>query len=75
MTSLIMLLAKYLPLEVTYGKYLPEENLLFTEKVFTGQIEKLCISQRSFSNFMRNAQYISQFIQEIHAFDLKVIYT
>ena len=70
-----MLLAKYLLLEVTYGKYLPEENLLLTEKVFTGQIEKLCISQRSFSNFMRNAQYISQFIQEIHAFDFKVIYT
>lgn len=75
MTGLIMLLAKYLPLEVTYGKYLPEENLLLTEKVLTGQIEKLCISQRSFSNFMRNAQYISQFIQEIYAFDLKVIYT
>lgn len=50
-------------------KYLPDKtflNFIPTKKVFTEQVEKILISQWSFSDF--------RVMQETHAFELKAVY-
>ena len=68
LTGVTMLLVGYLHKETIYVKLLPEakfRNLLPTEKVFTEQVEKLCISYENFSSFT--------VIQKTNVFKVKAV--